>query len=84
MVHLPLSDIGAKLISSLPGEMQHSLLCRGAVRRPLYRDNVGRYQAPRYAPTFKEVEGAYWFGPVHLSVTPFVGCKTRERLELGT
>ena len=41
-----------------------------------------------YAPNFKEVEGAYWFGPVSLSVrlsiTPFVGCKTRELLVLGT
>ena len=41
-----------------------------------------------YAPNFEEVEGAYWFGPVHLSVrlsvTPVVGCKTREPLELGT
>ena len=41
-----------------------------------------------YAPNFEEVEGAYWFGPVRLSVrrsiTPFVGCKTREPLELGT
>ena len=45
-----------------------------------------------YAPNFEEVEGAYWFGPVRLSVcpsvrlsvTPYVGCKTREPLELGT
>ena len=41
-----------------------------------------------YAPNFEEVEGAYWFGPVRLSVclsvTPLVGCKTRGPLELGT
>ena len=37
-----------------------------------------------YAPNFEEVEGAYWFGTVRLSVTPYVGCKTREPLELGT
>ena len=45
-----------------------------------------------YAPNFEEVEGAYWFGhvrltvcpSVRLSVTPYVGCKTREPLELGT
>ena len=37
-----------------------------------------------YAPNFEEVDGAYWFGPVHLSVMPFVGCNTREPLELRT
>ena len=37
-----------------------------------------------YAPNFEEIEGAYWFGPVRLSVTPFVSCKTREPLEIGT
>ena len=24
----------------------------------------------QYAPNFEEVEGAYWFGPVRLSVSP--------------
>ena len=37
-----------------------------------------------YAPNFEEVEEAYCFGPVRLSVTPFVGCKTGEPFELGT
>ena len=37
-----------------------------------------------YAPNFEKVEGAYWFGPVRLSIMPFVGCKTREPLELET
>ena len=41
-----------------------------------------------YAPNFEEIEGAYWFGPIHLSVclpnTPLVCFKTSEPLELGT
>ena len=36
-----------------------------------------------YAPNLEEVEGAYWFWPVRLSVT-LVDYKTRELLELGT
>ena len=37
-----------------------------------------------YAPDLEVVDGAYWFGPVRLSVMPFVGYKTRELFELGT
>ena len=30
------------------------------------------YGADSYAPNFEEVEGAYWFGPVRLSIGPSV------------
>ena len=43
------------------------------------------------SPTTKKLRRAYWLEPVRLffrpsvrmSVTPFVGCKTRELRELG-
>ena len=46
-------------------------------------------KADFYAPTSKKLMGHIGLGPsvcpsVRLSVTPFVGCKTREPLELGT
>ena len=41
-------------------------------------------EIPFLYPNLEEVEEAYWFGPIRMSVTPFVGDKTREPLELGT
>ena len=35
-----------------------------------------------YAPNFEDVEGAYWFGPIRLSVTVFDSWETQELLML--
>ena len=49
---------------------------------------LGKLQAPGQPfmpPTSKKLRGHIGLGPsIHLSVTPFVGCKTKELLELET
>ena len=79
-----------------PATIRNILMVLGRIVTCKNDNSVCRH----YAPNFEEVEGAYWFGPVRLSVcpsdrlsvcpsvrlsvTPDVGCKTREPLELGT
>ena len=37
-----------------------------------------------YDSNFKEVEGAYWFGPVFVCVHPLCFANGQERLEIGS
>ena len=66
----------------------HACEPSGFKEEDFYALNFEKEEEDFYALNFEDVEAAYWFRlvrlSVRLSVTPFVGCKTRKQLELGT